>query len=712
MRHVPSPPARALLALALAALAAANGSVPSPSTDAQPDVPVATADELADLDVDVKRVDEASEEHGTSIVEIEVRNRGERLIEPLAFRIRPRGRDAAPLDVTRVAAPVYGRAGRPIEPKRRERFRMLVDAPADTLKRARAEVTSASAWAVDSSAADVDVDDGDVRVGRPDVRRDDFRVRTSVELENRSDWPLDVVLEARFEQGGGGTTQYRVRLEARESRVETFDRIPRSLGATSDPVEWNADLDRIDVVDWSAVIDDGAALARAALEDVWDGWKRVPLVHFPLSATVRADVDLRGRFGEGGERFDVREKVEARVTIESDGTCRLSDARGEPLAGGASRAVQNAVDDAALHVARADFATASAGWSIGLVSIGPSMRVRIGNAAAVFGSTDVVVELLDGAIARVLPPGGGPAAEARATLWSTVGAEDSWRLVSTAADLDSQGKRTSAFTYATTDAAADELVLAEATFFTESKLTDAPERVVLVFDEWAANTATVPPPAPPTGPLAERLRAAWARHHRLASDTTEFRGRFEVTSAGTDGVWIGRKKVGGEFVLSGGSGSYWNHSTCTVDDEKATADERKILVGAFEDRLLMWTGRDPCRWAPFDEAFAGAELRPAKDGWIEVTGVRHYGAVRIDDGRVVAWRTPQGIATSLTWTEKGGVLLPRTITRPGNGRATLEWKEVDDGVWFPTRIELEEYFGADWDPETLEFEVESVTQPQ
>jgi|GEM_PF-4252468 len=126
----------------------------------------------------------------------------------------------------------------------------------------------------------------------------------------------------------------------------------------------------------------------------------------------------------------------------------------------------------------------------------------------------------------------------------------------------------------------------------------------------------------------------------------------------------------------------------------------------------MWSGRDPMRWAPFDEAFAGATLAPGVGGWIEVDGVRAFARVRLDDGRVAAWRTAFGVTTAIEWIERDGALLPSAIERDGNGRAEFEWTRVADGWWFPERIDLEAYFGDDWGPETLEFTALEVHPPE
>ena len=66
--------------------------------------------------------------------------------------------------------------------------------------------------------------------------------------------------------------------------------------------------------------------------------------------------------------------------------------------------------------------------------------------------------------------------------------------------------------------------------------------------------------------LADELRAAWERHARFPDPDAEVRGRFVATNPGTDGVWVGRTRVGGTFALSGVQPNFWRHSDCTIEN--------------------------------------------------------------------------------------------------------------------------------------------------
>lgn len=722
-RTAPSIASAVVLALALIVLGQPGGAAVLQEDAAAPRIDpwscIATADELDDLDAKIKKIETASSEHGTSIVEIEVRNRGDRWAEPLTFLLQPRDKDAAPIAAARVEAPRFGRVGRLIQPNRRDRFRILVDATEKELDRADVRVTSASAWDEDSPALEIDFDDGDLRIGKPRTEREQYSVKTSVELENESAWPVDVLVEADHRDGKGGTTQYLVRLGPGETRVETFDTIPKALVGGVRPDIWQAELSRVSIVDWSAIVDDGSSVARRMVRRAWERWWSVDPAHFPLSVEFHADLDLRGRFGGNGQRFDTVEDFRAVATVELDGETRIADENGSKLPGSVESAVERSIRDAAVQLTRADFDTAAQSWRISLIEhtqpvgrdeVPGRTVVRLEGASALVGYNDAALVLEDDRIAMLLPPGTNSFMQDRATIWRSEEVDGRWRVLGTEVDHGQQGLVTKGFVWGESDAIGPGLE--SVTHDEESALVDAPEKVELKFERWRPSTLLVPRPAPPTGPLADELRAAWQAHYRFPDFDATVHGRFVATNPGTDGVWIGHTRVTGGFSLAGVLPHFWRLCDTVVEDEGLSTDDRAILAGAFDDRLLMWSGRDPVRWGPFDEVFAGTKLRRGEDGWIEVSDSVSFAQVRVIDGRVVAWRTIGGIFTAIEWVDHDGILLPAMIGRTGNGTAQLDWTEVAEGWWFPQRIHLETYFGADWGPETLELEVEGVRDPE
>ena len=183
-----------------------------------------------------------------------------------------------------------------------------------------------------------------------------------------------------------------------------------------------------------------------------------------------------------------------------------------------------------------------------------------------------------------------------------------------------------------------------------------------------------------------------------------------MTNKGSDGVWYGRRKVGGSFSLRHFTSGFWRHRTLTSDDGKADAYTRERLVDAVEDRIGMWSGRVPC-WRPsFAKEFAGVELEEdGKRGWIRIVGHRRIGAVEIIDGRLAAIRsTTAGRLTRYHWKKRGGTLLPSRVERRGNGNVDLDWEEIEPGWWLPKRAHFTEIFGRGWGPETIEMTFDSV----
>lgn len=646
----------------------------------------------------LKKVEELAKGTRACLVTVEVENVGAFDAEPLTFRIEPRYGE--PVVVQRVLDPAFGRAGRLVESGRRERFVLAVPLPEEQLKKAAVHVANASVWPPESPAHELKLSARSIKVGKPEVRGETAQRRTAVELTNRTDLPLDVILEGTFRNDGGGKCLLAVRLGPGEQCTEVFSSIPTVLDGSSAAFQ-RADLKRVKVIDWSARLAGGESVAADLLREAWNRWERVPAGRLPLTAEFSADVDHRRLFGETG-RFDIREVVEGRLTLGTDGGVYLTDRDGEALSGGAGSIARRGLEEALKWVYRPDYETVAEGWEVSLIQRGDPDVVRVSGASDFFRRGEVDLELRDGAITAMASAGRLNDAAQR---WELERIEDRWRLAQRLERSELQGENSTSASWTTVEGVA---LLDSWSDFEEGLLVQSPKRLELRFYNWEFGGAPAPESVVPEGPLADHLRAAWDLFYRYPEERVELRGTYTVEDRGSDGVWLGRSNVEGRFSLRHFDGAYWKHTDLTCEDERADATEREILTGAVEDRIGMWSGRVPC-WRPrFAEQFAGVELEEQEAGWIALEGDPRLARVRVVDGLVEAIEHRSGMRTRYRWDSPvDGVFLPVRVEREGNGNVDLRWTELAPGWWFPERAHFTEIFGEDWGPETLELATEA-----
>lgn len=660
---------------------------------------------VATLEVKIVDVEAVSKHFPGSLVTIEVKNDGATWVEPLVFDLQPKDADAAPIRVARVLPPQHGRAGRVIAPKKKERFVVQVRQSPPELSGAKARVAHSTVHAVEIlgyAAKDV------VRVGKKrvedvfDAARNERLARTFVPLANALAAPIDVTLLVEVQGRFPCSALVRTRLAPNEELDFVIAELlfeTNDMGGASGPI--GVDAKSVELVDWSVVVDDGAALARAELERAWNAWARVAPERFPMRAPYRAHVVLLGRFGQVGARFDIDENVLGTIVVEANGEFALLDEAGKRLVGGVERNLREAVGSAVLHMARPTLEEALNDCTLSLLSSGEEMRVSIEGNERIFGAPLAEIGLAHG---RIVSSGWIDAGTLGRHVWSSRSKpNERWRVDETFRASDSQGDERLALRFAE---AGDEGTLVRIEHTTEGKLLQDPTSIVVRFGAWSSNAAPVEMPPAPTGELADRLRAAWDGFHRHPDANATLFGTYDITTPGTDDVWLGRKRVEGTFELGGIENQFWRHSKTTVDDKKLSKFEHDLLVNAVEDRFLMWSGPDLCRRPLFDVEFAGAELSEGEGGWIRDANLPGHG-VRVVDGRVVALTNFAGAVTEVEWTTIDGVLLP-SVYRTGDVVVQLAWARVDEAWFHPTRAEFSGHFGPEWGPETIEFDVDGV----
>jgi hypothetical protein len=436
--------------LAFAALALVpflGGAARAQEPAAQKEEPSATIDleaALDDLACSIKRSDAVAKDVGATLVEIEVKNGGADWAEPLIFRIAPKDREAEPLLIERVAAPIHGRAGHLVGPKKREKYPLQIPLSEKELRGARVSVEHASFWPSGSPESEIEFDERIVSLGPIEVERERSEMfgRTidvsRFRVDNRTPYPIDVVLEMKFAGEIDGTTLFPVHLGPEASEWIVLDQLLIETNVQHGSGTLGVDVRNLRVVDWSVVVDDGLELAKSELERAWNSWERVDPKLFPLRARFRANVSNIGLFGSNGQRFDIVAALDGFVTVEVDGSVACTDLDGKPLQSNAVGPLTEALRDVARQLTRPTFAELVGQWRPRLIASGRPTRVEIEAASDWFGYSTVAVHIEDGRLAAFGPPG-------KNTLlvdhWTTSrsGPDGPWRVDSRWRDSQSQG---------------------------------------------------------------------------------------------------------------------------------------------------------------------------------------------------------------------------------------------------------------------------------
>lgn len=634
------------------------------------------------------------------LVEIEVSNPTGLHAEPLVFRFTPRGKDPEPYEVRRVEAPHFGRAGPMVAPRGKATYPLLVPKAPKELKGVSVEVLSAS---FAEELPDLPREPASIAtVGRPssENRFDDERGRSLdrsfLPLENRLDHPVDLVLRAEFSEPFRATSLVTARLEPGESVQHVVRDLPLGRLAGAGEVSYlGAKITKLELVDWSALVDDGTARATQILRQAWEGWRRVPEERFPLSARFSIDVD--GPAGSSSARGTLRFLADNSVRVEAEG------------AAGAVSDAKELAEDLSWSLTRPPLDALLEGNELQLQALGATSILRLRHAPFLRMQGATHLGLRDG---RIVFDASGPLGGGLRNSWLGRGEGDDgtgWRLLgrdvllSTLDDLPDRELRI--------DWSAGPVALpAVVRVRDQGILGREVVRTTLTLGDWRSGVELGAEPVVPAGPLAERLREAWDGFYRYPDPDVVLEGAFQATNAGNDDLWGGVRKVKGSFALRRFQGAFWRDTAFELDGRWDDLEAAR-LVSAVRDRFLMWSVRDLHREPRFATAFAGVELVEEAGGWIGVRGGPVEG-VRVVDGRVVALRRFGG-EVELRWRKIADVLVvaERTV---GRESVEVEYARVgakargDDrggAPWLlPTAVTFRDVFtGRDrrWGPESL-----------
>ena len=202
----------------------------------------------------------------------------------------------------------------------------------------------------------------------------------------------------------------------------------------------------------------------------------------------------------------------------------------------------------------------------------------------------------------------------------------------------------------------------------------------------------------PEGPLADRVREQWESFYAYPDEAASLSGQFDIRLPGTDGVWLGERRVRGQFSLHGFRGTRWSLWDIDVETDRSREDAQ-ALASALEDRLRLFVGRELGGREPFDVAFAGARLQEEEDGVVRIEG-GPFPALRLGEERLQSVFVDAETERRFSWRRLGGEWVPSAIETAGE-RIEYDWARLGDGWFWPRRVEMIEVFGDDWGPERL-----------
>ena len=587
-------------------------------------------------------------------------------VEPVVFLVTPRGKDAVPIEVRRVAPPTFGRAGRAAFPGEPCVYPLIVPLREEALRGARFEVVEASAWLAPASAAraqrDVPVSVGELEV-LPRWRGPDGQevMCTAVPLTNLLDEAVDVILEADYERDSPATSLVSMRLQPREAAVLHVDSLFFGRGSAR-----HGKVVRVKVVDWSIFATDGEATARRLFTEAWDGWYRLPETAFPLTASFRLDYSTST--GLDVFRGEAVFQADGEVAVRIDGAPSL-----------VILAAEHTLERAAAHLTRPS-AEVVLGARPVLETLFPEPVISLANHPTVpVTQRPVDVILRGGRVSKLFDPTGKLLDWES---WTPTMGSAPWRLGARDALLptfDGVKLERERVTWARSG----DWWLPSTLERSQPKFFILPQNEsTFSFERWSNAAGTLLGDELPTGPLADELRSAWDRFHRHALKGADVAGQFELELAAASEELLGRKQVTGTFVLRRLHGSRWRPQAVECVERRASEEELAALAEAVSARITDLLAYDLCCEPRFDQRFRGARLA-REDGWITIDGNR-YSAAQLVDGELAALRDVEGVERRFVWTSVAGARVPCEVIC--DERVVLEWEPVTDGWLWPAVI--------------------------
>ena len=687
------------------------------------------------ISIKCKKATELPSGLGGSLVELELNNRTGFAVEPYIFTVKARGKDAQEAQVTRLTPPHWGRLGRFVPADGKQIYHLHVPLDAKQAKKANYTVAASSfiqdeallTWIKDREK----LDEASLSIGKlkhtEGVYSGNGRKldHTQVPIENKIDRPIEIILLAEYRAPHKTDALIHIMLEPMERREVLIDRM-----GTEDRYIRGAEIRKLEVVDWSLQIDNEDP-GPSSLGSTLANWWRIPETQFPISIQFHYAIDAEIPIItpiEPGKVVRYEKPKTENIKEDANGTLRFSDA-GEPrietedkLSPSAEHELNQLIEQLNWAIQPPDLSEFEQS-KVELMVPGDFACLKITNAPDILQHDYVQIE--NGAITGSRKKVFG---ETRSS-WSTETYQSAWYL-----------SRRQDDTYF----ASHLPMLPESTLELDWKASSKGLELKGLEREWddhllgnkgtssltlrnwqlnAASSADEVASAPlPTGELADRLRQVWDGFYRLHSEENyedpdlrvKFTGRITARNSGNDGVWKSYREISSTFRWLGlGVDGTWEVQNYELDKTVADGD-RDSLTGILQDRVVMWSGRDPARLPSFAEQFRGARLTEGKRGWIEIESDELIALkrVRLVDGLLAAIQFRSGQTREYKWSQVGRHLVATQI-RNGIEIQNYEYEVTTGGWLIPTHVEFLDVFSRDnykWGPESLTFEAVQVEE--
>lgn len=713
-------PLRATLAVALVAAlssalleaSAADPRAAGPSAaPADPDFVAGDVDDLS-----CRILKPAKKWEGTLVVE--VKNRGRVAAEPIRFLLdNPGAPKDAPTRLTlhRAGAPVFGRAGRAVQPGRSERYYFPIPWGYEP-KKARITVAAASFFRGRG------VDDAPVTAGRPKDRtvRDDFSgqdvVITEVELRNTLPRPVEVIVALRGPHlPGVFLCMERLAPSSTRTVGNPYGESTSYVGRPGTYSAVQLRFDDVEVVDWSVAFDPEDDDARDHLTAAVARRYRWP--DPPPDATgrirfrVRPHSTARGvPAATGAADFTVRDGA-LRVRLPQDSPALRQHL--ESVLGRAIHLLKDPVD--ADFVRRHDVRTSEPGPPLVLL-VGHDDG---GDAAACAACIDPFVVLDDDRITATIGSLVDP--EIRETYENRTLDDGRYVPERVRSTSELRGDLTVREDWAFDFRVHDGVLMPREITALENRFgTDDPEIETTIevtdVDVDVDATALADPnaAAAPSGPAAEELRAIWDAAYRYPETRVDLEGSFEIEVPRDSNDWWNQDRLFGRFRMEGYDGRRGPREgigvfdAMTVETDASFSDVVRAQVdGLAVARYSIWTRQDFCGRLSFDEAFRGTTVtRGERPDTFRVDGPDpRYLEVEAKDGVVTRLLLADGTTQTFRFARVEGELVPvetRWDLGPHESRITAKFHQIGDRL-FATEWEVRDWFLEGFGPEVFRY---------
>lgn len=651
--------------------------------------------DVAKLSCRVTKAEVVSADLEASLLTVEVRNGGPTAAEPVTFELRPpaQGKQVvAPRTVRRLPDPVHGRAGRAVGPGATSSYLLAVPLPARGLTKSTMRVTAASFFEGTGTPATPVVVESVTSKRVPDEFGGAV-LETTARLRSTSELPVDAVLLARCKSPENARVLLARRVPPRETVTWTFRDVPLAIDTPGAPsVAGGLSVQRLEVVDWSVLTDDGRAEGSAILAEAWRRWVRweEPFPAVRGRFAYRKKTTAGGAAAPGGP-------VAGTFRLDGDGTVTTVPDADVPAE--SAEALRRAIAEAFAPVRRPSPERAVAVGLPSLLERGQVARVRCDAPPSGERGPAEVYEVEGGVILR---RSDAEAPQSIQETWTTQKRGEGYVVTGTELRQDALngGKPSDTARYEYGEVAGR---VVPARYVRTTDWTGAsPDVTTLDLTDVTLDGVS---PLPDVVDAPAEVREAWEGVYRDPVTPVDLTARFVVESGGGEDLWLGERRVSGRLTLHGFTGfrpdpTRWERASLEVEGN-LPGEKRRALAALVEDRLMIWAHRSFSARAPFDVAFRGATVR-ARTGAAGVYDVTNgpCATLRIEDRRLVEWDAPALVGGTIGYARVGATWVANALKR-GISQVTARFQDAGGGWLVPVEMRFERIFGPDWGPETV-----------